>query len=236
MISSIIIDDEPRSIDVLQSLVKTYCPQVEVKATTKDAEEGIALIKSISPDIVFLDIEMPYINGFSLLESIVPIKFETIFVTAFENYAIKAFKYNALDYLLKPVSIEELKSAVEKAVERVENKNKFLYNKADLQKICLPVQDGIIFANINDIIRCKADGKYTWFHFSNNEKMLVCKNLKEYEQLLPDNIFFRAHHSHLINLNYIHKYYRGKNNIIEMKDGSMVELSNRKKDIFLSKF
>ncbi len=243
MIRAILIDDEPRGLEFLQTLLGLYCPQVEILGTARRAEEGIDLIFQKKPDLVFLDIEMPYMNGFSLLESIYPITFEVIFVTAFEDYALKAFRYNALDYLVKPIDIEDLKKAVAKAYPFVANRRIEQVPPVqgdspliELGKVCLPIQEGLWFVNVEDIVRCEADGKYTWFYFQNKEKRLVCKNLKEYEELLPQSIFFRVHYTHLINLKFVHKYIRGKNSIIEMTDGTQVELSSRRKDVFLSHF
>ncbi len=237
MIRAILIDDEPGNLELLQALLTLYCPEVEVIGTTKKADEGIALICQMNPDVVFLDVEMPYMNGFSLLESIYPITFEVIFVTAFEEYALKAFRYNALDYLVKPIEIGDLKRAVAKAVQLIEIRRKnTAHLSTEVHKVCLPIQGGIWFANIEDIIRCEAEGKYTWFYFENGEKRLVCKNLKEYEDVLPEHIFFRAHNAHLINLKFVQRYLRGRNGVIEMADGTHVELSSRRKDVFLSRF
>ncbi len=237
MIRAILIDDETKSTQVLTMLVSQYCPQVEIVGTAKKPQQGIELIQALQPDLVFLDIEMPYMNGFSLLEAIFPITFEVIFVTAFENYALKAFRYNALDYLVKPISIEELRNAVDKAIQRVFiKKNNLLKNTLKIGKICLPIQEGIWFANVEDIVRCEADGKYTWFYFQLQDRRLVCRNLKEYEELLPEDTFFRVHHAHLVNLKYVQKYIKGRSGLIEMQDGSQVELSARKRDLFLTRF
>ncbi len=248
MIRALLIDDESRSIEILSTLLNLYCPQVEVVGMVKDPEQGLQQIQALQPDLVFLDIEMPYMNGFSLLEAIFPITFEVIFVTAFENYALKAFRYNALDYLVKPIDIDDLQAAVAKAIQRIEDQpmppdaptpnasSSQSQSQVRIGKICLPIQEGLWFTDVEDIIRCEADGKYTWFYFQNGEKRLVCKNLKEYEEILPQDTFFRVHHAHLIHLKYVQKYIRGKNSFIELKDGTQVELSVRRKDVFLTRF
>jgi two-component system LytT family response regulator len=195
---------------------------------------------------VFLDIEMPFGNAFDLLDKLTPVNFQVIFVTAFDNYALKAFRYYALDYLLKPVDIEELKTAVKKAGERVREKNMsqkldvFLQTlkpaKSNLQKIGLPTNDGLIFTNIEDIVRCEASGSYTIIYLQDKQKFVVSKSLKEYEDLLPEDIFCRVHHSHIVNLTYVKKYFKGRGGYIEMSDGSSIEVATRKRDEFLAKF
>ncbi len=234
MLKTIIIDDEPNSIDVLTHMLENFCPTVQVVGASGDASTGISLIKKLSPDLVFLDIEMPYHNGFSVLEQLVPVSFEIVFVTAFEQYAHKAFKYNAIDYLLKPVSIEELQRTVEKVSSRL--KEKAAKSSFIVQKLCLPIQNGFLFVSIDDIIRCEADGSYTRFFLVDSEPILASRNLKEYEDLLPAEVFCRVHHSQLINVNHVTKYTRDKNGFIHMIDGSVVELSVRKKNSFFAYF
>lgn len=235
MLRTLLIDDEYASLEVLTGLITHFCPQIELLGAFENPEKGLEMIQKHKPDLIFLDVEMPFYNGFAMLEQLPSIDFETIFVTAFDHYAMQAIKHNALDYLLKPVGIDELRQAVARAELQIRSKQQ-LAPALVPHKICLPVQDGFFFANIHEIIRCESSGNYTWFYFANQDKMLICKNLKEYEAALPPDVFFRVHHSHLINLNFVQKLYRGKNTTIEMADGAIVELASRRKDVFLSRF
>jgi two-component system LytT family response regulator len=245
-ISTIIIDDEPGNIVTLSELVKQYCPDVEIVQTAPDPLKGYDLIKEIEPQLVFLDIEMPYGNAFDLLDRLVPISFEVIFVTAFNDYAIKAFKYAALDYLLKPVNINELKEAVNKVNKRIKEKsintrvNTLLNNlkpeNAGIQKIALPTADGCHFEDINNIMYLQAEGSYTYIYLKTKEKVLVSKALKMFEDILPAAIFCRVHHSSLININYVKKYFKGRGGYVQMEDDTSIEISIRKKNDFFERF
>ena len=246
MINTIVVDDEPRNIKILKNLLDEFCPGVEVIGEADNIESAAALIKTNAPDLVFLDIEMPFGNAFDLLDKLAPVNFQVIFVTAFDNYALKAFRYYALDYLLKPVDIEELKIAVKKAAERVKEKNMsqkldvFLQTikpgKPALQKVGLPTNDGLVFTNIEDIVRCEASGSYTIIYLQDKQKFIVSKSLKEYEDLLPEETFCRIHHSHIVNLAFVKKYFKGRGGYIEMMDNTTIEVATRKRDEFLSKF
>lgn len=243
---SIIIDDEPGNIVTLTELLKEYCHDVEIAGSALNPVEGYELIKKTSPDVVFLDIEMPYGNAFDLLDKLMPVSFEIVFITAFNDYAIKAFKYAALDYLLKPVNITELKAAVEKVSERLEQKSvntrlsSLLENikpeNVNLQKIGLTTNEGLYFENINDITHLEAEGSYTRVFIKGKKSILVSRNLKEYEDILPAIIFCRVHHSYIINLNYVKKYFKGRGGYVEMEDGTSIEVSARKKDEFFERF
>lgn len=246
MANAVIIDDEPRNNRILRKMLEDFCPQVKVIGEAENAELGVQVIRELNPELVFLDIEMPYGNAFDLLDRLKPVRFEVIFVTAFNDYSLKAFRYSALDYLLKPVNIEELQGAVKRAVEKVRSKHlqsqiEVLLqnmNKPDpsTQKLALPSREGLVFIVIGDIIRCEANGGYTYFHMQNNERIISAKNIKEYEDLLPEKLFFRVHHSHLINLNCIKKYHRGRGGFVEMSDGAHIEVATRRKDEFLARF
>lgn len=246
MINAILVDDEPRNIRILKNLLEEFCPQVKVAGEAESSEAAIALIRSNQPDLVFLDIEMPFGNAFDLLDKLMPVNFQVIFVTAFDNYALKAFRYCALDYLLKPVDIDDLKTAVQKVLERVKEKDMdqkldiFLKNikggKSSLQKIGLPTNDGLFFTNVENIIRCEASGSYTIIYLADKQKFVVSKSLKEYEDMLPEKDFCRIHHSHIVNLAYVKKYFKGRGGYIEMQDHTSIEVSTRKRDEFLSKF
>lgn len=245
-IKAIIIDDEPDGRTVLHTLIKMYCPQVEVMGESSSGEQGLSMIEELNPDLVFLDIDMPGMNGFSLLKRLKEITFEVIFVTAHHHYALKAIKHSALDYLLKPVDKTELIQAVEKfehsEQHQVNERMSFLLKNdakepGELNQIILNVREGYIFAEINDIIRCEADGNYTIVIFKNGDKQVACKTLKEFETILSQNNFWRIHKSHLINLKYLKKYVKGDGggNVV-MTDNSEIEVSRRNKDAFLKQF
>jgi two-component system, LytTR family, response regulator len=245
-ISAVIIDDEPGNVLTLLELVKQYCPNVIVVGTAADPLKGYELIIETAPQLVFLDIEMPYGNAFDLLDKLVPVSFEVIFVTAFNDYAIKAFKYAALDYLLKPININELKAAVNKVSQRLEEKNintrisSLLDNlraeSTTPQKIALPTIEGCSFENITDIMYLQAEGSYTYIHCKEKPKLLVSKHLKEFEDLLPTASFCRVHHSSIININFVKKYYKGRGGYVQMEDGASIEISTRKKGDFFERF
>lgn len=243
-IDAVIIDDEPRSREMLQNLINEYCKNIEVVATAGSVSAGIEAIAKYSPDLLFLDIEMNKETGFDLLEQLKEIDFEVIFTTAHENYALKAFKFCAIDYLLKPIDVEELQLAVEK-VEKKKSSSMFK-EKFDLfmhnikkgnneeQRLAVSTNDGLVFINVSDILRCEASGAYTHLHLKNKNRIVVSKNLKEFEQLLADHNFLRIHNSFIINLKEIKKYVRGDGGYVIMSDDASVDVSKRKKDVFLS--
>jgi two-component system, LytTR family, response regulator len=243
---ALIIDDEPKNVRILKKLLEDYCPQVVVTGEAGDARVAYTTIRELKPELVFLDIEMPYGNAFDLLDKLMPVDFEIIFITAFDDYTLKAFKYSALDYLLKPVDIDELKAAVKKTTEKIAGKNINLQlgnllsnlknNQVTLQKIALPSADGIIFINVEEIIRCEANGNYTIIYADSKEKITASKTIKDYEELLPPSIFCRIHNSHIINLNRIKKYHRGRGGFVVMDDGTSIEVASRRRDEFLAKF
>ncbi len=238
---AIIIDDENKGREILSRMIGTYCPDVTIIGIATNAEEGYSLIKKTEPDLVFLDIEMPNGNGFSLLQRFDEIPFQLIFTTAYENYAIKAIRHHALDYLLKPIDIDELRTSVKNAAIALKNKpavNRYAgfiaERKAEVAgKIGLPIKDGIVYLNITDIIRVESDGSYSTFFSTDGKKYMVSKNLKEFEDQLPAKEFFRSHKSHLINIRKVKKYLRTDGYFAEMEDGSMIEIARRKKDEFL---
>jgi two-component system, LytTR family, response regulator len=245
-LTAVIIDDEANSVDVLKSLLSTYCPNVKVVGQADHAAAGRKLIGELSPDVVFLDIEMPFGTGFDMLDAMEHKNMSVIFVTAYDHYALKAIKYYAMDYLLKPVDIDELKLAVKKATEKKERQDftslpvnllkNYLEKGLDNSKIALPMADGIQFVNRQEIIRCEACGNYTKIYLQENRTYLVARTLGEYEDLLSPYNFLRIHHAHLINLDHIEKYVRGEGGYVIMSDGAVVDISRRKKQDFLNRF
>jgi len=244
MIRAVHIEDEPRNIELLASLIEAHCShQVILVGNAKNIPDAINLIKNTHPQLVYLDIELNKGNAFELLEQLKEIDFQVIFITAFDQYAVKAFRHNAVDYLLKPISISELKEATTKAVEKIDHSSintnildtlKELKLNISNQKIGVPVQDGVVFVNADEIIRCEANGSYSTFYLTNKKTVITTKSLKDIESLLSFSNFVRVHNSWIINTNYIRKYYRGKNSYAEMEDGSVVTISLRKKGDFLS--
>jgi two-component system LytT family response regulator len=246
MIRAVLIDDEPKNNRILKLMLEEFCPDVTIEGQADNATAGVQLVQEVKPDLVFLDIEMPYGSGFDLLDQLKPIHFEVIFITAFNDYSLKAIKYSALDYLLKPVNIDELIAAVAKAAQKVAARNinerieALLYNlqkpQQAVQKLALPSKEGYVFVLLSDIMRCESKGGYTTFYIKGMDKVLSSKNIKEYEPLLPDDIFFRIHNSHIVNLNCVKKYHRGRGGYLEMEDGTMIEVATRRKDELMARF
>jgi two-component system LytT family response regulator len=244
-LKTVIIDDESNSIDVLKILIDKYCPEIVVEGTACDAETGRRMVAACSPDLVFLDIEMPLNSGFDMLDKIDKKDFQVIFITAYDHYALKAIKYCALDYLLKPVDIDELVEAVHKVSERrhqdkpgdlINVLKEYLKKDIPADKVAIPTVEGLQFVNAREIIRCEATGNYTNMYLIGNRHYLITRSLKEYEGLLSPHNFVRVHNAHLINLNHIEKYMKGEGGYAIMADGSIVDISKRKKRDFLSRF
>ncbi len=246
-IKAIIVDDEQRHHDILEKMLANFCPNVSIMGHGYSVDEAVTLIKKHQPNLVFLDIEMPKGNGFAVFDHFEEPPFEVIFTTAYDLYAINAIKHAALDYLLKPINIQELKNAVERA-EKVlrkdssENIEKIQALKSNIQlkdssftKIALRSSEGIDFVEANRVIRVEANQVYSNFYLDNGKMIMVSKPLGEYEALLESCNFFRVHKSHMINLNHIEKYIRGKGGYVILKDGSHVDVSVRKKDKLLKR-
>jgi two-component system, LytTR family, response regulator len=242
--STLIVDDEAHSRGLLRQYLEKYAPEIQIQGEAKSVAEAFEKTLFFKPDIVFLDISLINETVFDLLEKFKDIHFEIIFITAFNEFAIKAIKFSAIDYLLKPINIEQLVQSVHKAIKRIEEKstlNHFKYltenlsRKEQIHKIALPTIDGYIFVSTDHIIHCKASGSYTEFYFTNRKPLIISKGLKEYEELLEENHFVRVHHSHLINLMHVTSYQKGKSPIITMCDDSKIEVSVRKKDEFLER-
>ncbi len=243
---ALIIEDEQKSRELLAAFIKQNLPEITLVGTAKNVAEGIELIKTLKPELVFLDISMPDGTGFDVLERVQGLKFDIIFTTATDKHALKAIKYSACDYLLKPIDIEELKVAVEKSLQKkssvlpsMENLQFLIQNlkRADdnYSKITLPTGNAYEIVNIKDIIRCEADGSYTLFFLNGGKKLMVSASLKHYEDLLPSHDFIRIHHHHLINMNHVVRFLKVDGGYAIMSDNSQLEISRRKKDAFIER-
>jgi len=244
MIKALIIDDELTGIKGLRIALEKYCPDVEIVGTFDTPEAGLQAIKTLRPDLVFLDIQMPQMSGFDVLQQASPITFDVIFVSAHNQYAIKAIKFSALDYLLKPVDVDELIHAVTKVKGKMHSKsapfqyqsvlNNIQFNHGRIERLAVPSQEGIDFYNTEEIIYCKADGSYTRVILKSNQEVLVTKNLKDFESMLCESGFCRVHHSYLINLRHVKKYIKGEGGYVILSENHHVDISRRKKEEFLS--
>ena len=246
MIKAIIIDDEVHCLDTLSILLKEYCPDVHVTDLCRSAKQGLEAIEKIKPDLVFLDIEMPVMNGFEMLEQFSEISFAIIFTTGYDQYAIKAIRFSALDYLQKPIDHFELVSAIKKVqeqrhlplAEQFQMLMKQIQGKEhQFSKIAVPTAEGFELIPAEQVIYCEADNNYTYLFLKNKNKIVACRTLKEIEEHLHDFRFFvRVHHSYLVNLNEVSKYVRGEGGYLVMSDGSMVNVSRSRKDSLLKWF
>ena len=243
MLRSIIIDDEPYCCEILAAMLEADCPQVQVVAICRNGEEGLQAIRKHGPDLVFLDVEMPKMNGFEMLEQI-PVNFHLIFTTSYDQYALKAIRFSALDYLLKPVDREELRKAVQKAEQRIQipmaQQLEILLQKIKqplnpISKIALPTMEGLQMISIDTIISCESDDNYTRIILKGGKKLLVTRSLKEIEESLEQHSFLRVHRSYLVNLNEIEKYLKGEGGYLIMSDGSTVDVSRSRKEILMLK-
>ncbi len=249
MIYAIIIDDEEISLRALGEKIKKHCPDVEVLKLFSKPQEALKEMQDLKPDVVFLDIEMPKMNGFSFLKNCSPVNFEVIFTTAYSEYAIEALRISAFDFLRKPIDSNELIAAVERLKERLKNKNLhhgyveqqmqlfFQYQQlsAASGKIALPVINGLEFISVNDVIKIRGENVYSVFFLVDGKKIIVSLTLKETEAMLNKFGFFRVHKSYIVNLKYIVRYIKGEGGLVVMTDGSEVEVSRRNKSDFLKK-
>ena len=246
MIKTILVDDEPRGLSALKKLLELYCPDVKVIGECLDTRTAIEQIQLLEPELVFLDIAMPDKNGFDLLNELSPAHFEIIFVTAHNEYTIQAFKYSAIDYLLKPVEEDLLIEAVRRAAQRIADKasagqvETFLYNLHKLQtpgemKLCIPDMKGFRVVELSDIIYCESESSYTIFHLQNRQTITASKSIMEYEALLQHNGFCRIHKSFLVNLQHIREYIRGEGGSVMLTNDKTIEVSRRKKEVFITK-
>lgn len=243
MLRAVVIDDIETIRKNHIAIIKSNCPNISVIGQADSVETGMNLIKQLSPDLVFLDVEMPDGTGFDLLQKLQPFHFKVIFITGYEDFAIRAFRFSAIDYLLKPVDANDLVEAVKKAEDslgkevfdmKINNLFTNLERPKNLQKLILKTADRIYSVNIQDIVNCESDKNYTTFNFVNAPKLIVSTNLKEYEALLTPHRFFRTHQSHLINMAYFDHFVRSDGgNTIVMKNKQTIPLSVRKKEEFL---
>ena len=244
MITAIIVDDEPDCCESLVILLERYCPEVKVLDICYAAEAAIQSIKENEPKILFLDIEMPFMNGFELLEKLGNINFELIFTTSYDQYAIKAIRFSAMDYLLKPVDREELQKAVQKAAQRNQHPlpqqldmllQKLKHPAVPVNKIAIPTIEGFQLLAAAAIISCESESNYTWLFLKDRRKIMASRNLKEMEEILEGYPFIRIHNSHMVNINEVEKYIKGEGGYLIMSDGSTINVSRSRKELLLKK-
>lgn len=244
MITAIIVDDEPYCCEALTTLIERYCPDVKILDICYSAASALQSINEHKPQILFLDIEMPHMNGFELLQKIPEINFELIFTTSYDQYAIKAIRFSALDYLLKPVDRDELQKAVQKALHRMMHPlpqqveillQKLTHPTIPVNKIAIPNMDGLQMILVDSIISCSSDSNYTVLYLKNKQKIIASRSLKEIEEMLEDYSFIRVHHSYVVNLNEIEKYIKGEGGYLLMSDGTTVDVSRSRKEMLMKK-
>ncbi len=236
---AVIIDDEPKAVELLSLRLVQHCPQVEILAGCTSSVQGIEAIANLRPNLVFLDIEMPNMNGFQVLEAVKEIDFTLIFVTAYDQFAVRAFRYSALDYLLKPLDVKELVKAVARAEEnRAIDSYRLQHLKQQYSKpwesfperIALPYQNGVIFTPVKDILYCESDNNYTRFYMANGMQHLALKPLREIQEILEERDFVRIHRQYLVNIDRIKKFVRGAGNYLVMDDNRSIPVARTQKD------
>jgi two-component system LytT family response regulator len=243
-IKAVIVDDEQHSLETTDILVRKYCPGVLVTGLADSPEKGIALIDALKPQLVFLDIAMPRMNGFEMLQYVHFTEFDIIFTTAYDAYAIKAFKVNAIDYLLKPIEPEELIRAVDKVKTKLDknlhlNRIDEILSYSGMQgfrknKLALPVEGKIAMIEFDDIIFCESDGNYTNIRLADKKSIMVSRTLKDIENMLPQTVFLRIHHSFLVNINHVKEYIRGEGGEVLLSNGDQLRVSRSRKDELLA--
>ena len=244
MIKVTIVDDEPFCSETLATLLEPYYPDVEVLEICNSAAEALQSIAKRRPDLLFLDIEMPFINGFELLERLPETDFKVIFTTSYDQYAIKAIRFSAFDYLLKPIEREQLQLTMQKVMKQMSHPlpqqvelliQKLNHPSLPINKIAIPTMEGLQMVFVDSIISCEADSNYTILHLKNKQKVIASRTLKEMEEMLKDYSFARVHHSSLVNLNEVEKYIKGEGGYTLMSDGSTVDVSRSRKEMLLKK-
>jgi len=242
-LKAVVVDDEPDCVRLLSLQLKMYCPEVKVVAECTDGEAALKSITTTKPNLVFLDIEMPRMNGFELLEKFDTINFSLVFVTAYDRFAVKAFRFCALDYLLKPVDAKDLQMAVQKAGfqrwperQQVSALKHQVVERHAPDRIALPFQNGVAFVEIKEIIFCQSDNNYTRFHTSDGREHLVAKTLGDVQEIMEDRDFLRVHRQYLVNVNHIIKYVRGEGNYLMLAGGHQIPLARSKKKKLVERF
>ena len=239
---AILVDDELSSLQNLQSKLVEFCPDVEVVAAAQKPEDAILFIRQHKPDVIFLDIEMPRMNGFRMLDELGELDFEIIFTTAYNHYAVDAIRISAFDYLMKPVAIKELQNALERLAKYRQThtrdkldvlRQSLSPNKSQEEKIAIPTNEGLEFIPIKNILHIESSSNYSRIFLTDGKNILVTKLLKDFEDILEPYNFFRVHNSHLINLAYIKKYIRGEGGQVEMQNGDVIDVARRKKEEFI---
>jgi two-component system, LytTR family, response regulator len=244
MIRSVIIDDEQHCVRSLLSDLQKHCPSIEVIDTCSSAKEGIMSIKKLNPDLIFLDVEMPWMNGFEMLEVLGEVNGSIIFTTAHDLFAAKAFRISAIDYLLKPIDAHDLKVAVSKvekkldegsSLEHISNLLRNMKQPIAGQKIALPQREGYEFVDVASIIYCHADGAYTKIFIEDKKQMLISRTLGDIEELLPPELFQRVHHSSLVNVSYITQFLRTDGGYVILKNGEKISVSKSRKELLIAR-
>lgn len=242
---AVIIDDEPNAVELLILRLAQCCPQVEVAEGCTSSVKGVAAIRRHQPDVVFLDIEMPQMNGFQVLEAVEDLSFALIFVTAYDRFALKAFKYSAIDYLLKPIDTQELTRAVKRVEKQLPTqKEQVQHLKAQLGqlgkplpgKIALPYQNGVTFVELKDVIYCESDSSYTTFHLTDGKHYLVTKPLREIQEMLEERGFLRIHRQYIINLDHIKKFFKGEGSYLVLTNGQSIPVSRQHRERLIEQF
>jgi len=239
MITAILIDDEKHCNQTLEIEIGRHCPDVKILGSYTSGKEGLAAINSLQPNLVFLDIEMPWMNGFELLQKIEHLNFDVIFITAYDNYAIKAFRFSAIDYLLKPIQHQLLVSAIEKVklknnhnlpYEQLETLLHNMKNNTENNRVVFSTSEGLEIVEIKDIVRCQSDNNYTYIYLSSGEHIFLSKTLKEVEQMIQSSTFIRVHQSHLVNINFIKRFVKGDGGYLLLKDDKQVSVSKSRRE------
>lgn len=245
MIPCIIIDDETKCVHALELMVQRHCPDLTVVASSDNPDVGLEAIREHRPQVVFLDIEMPRMNGFDLLDKVGKIDFHVVFTTAYSQFAIKAFQYSALNYLLKPIDPEDLKETVRRIQqlqrppqqEQIDILLETLRRpEPRVQRIALSTHDGLLFVHTQDIQYCQSENNYTWVHLTKGSKHLLAKTLKEFEETLPPTDFFRIHNSYLVNLNEIQRFVREDGGYVVMNNGVQITIARARREQFFALF
>lgn len=242
LLSALIVDDEKNGRENLAGLIRSHCPQIKVVAEATSVEQAISAIHEHQPQLIFLDIEMPGGNGFQLLEHFNNFPFEVIFVTAYDNYAIRAIRFSASDYILKPINLNELKAAIDKVSERIRNRSEnerirqlYLNTMHPANpKIGLPTGERVEFVEVKSIVRCQGESNYTHIYFADRKPILTAKSLIEFEELLAEYGFVRVHKTHVVNLNHVTSFTKNDGGVLYLSNGDSVAISRRRKEVTLA--